>query len=57
MTQEANEPDIITKTSISQASSLAEIAEFWDTHSVAGYWEMTEPVEFVVTAKRRGATG
>ncbi|HNB53038.1 MAG TPA: CopG family antitoxin [Anaerolineales bacterium] len=40
-------------TSISKAKSLEEIAEFWDTHSVADYWEQTYEVEFEVRAKRR----
>ena len=26
--------------------SLESIADFWDTHSLADYWEQTEPVEF-----------
>jgi hypothetical protein len=42
-----------TLTSISQARTLDEIVEFWDTHSVADYWEQTEEVEFEVRAKRR----
>ncbi len=36
------------KSSISQAQSYKEIAEFWDTHDVADYWDQTEPVEFEV---------
>jgi hypothetical protein len=40
-------------TSISKASSLEELAEFWDTHSVADYWDETHEVEFEVRAKRR----
>jgi hypothetical protein len=26
-----------------------EMAEFWDTHSLADYWEQTEPAEFEVS--------
>ncbi len=26
--------------------SLEAIAEFWDTHSLADYWDQTEPAEF-----------
>ena len=26
--------------------SLDAIAEFWDTHSLADYWDQTEPAEF-----------
>jgi len=40
-------------TSISQASSLEEIADFWDTHSLDDYWDQTQEVEFEVRAKRR----
>ncbi|MGQ9627083.1 MAG: CopG family antitoxin [Anaerolineae bacterium] len=40
-------------TSISQARTLEEIAEFWDTHSLADYWDQTREVEFELRAKRR----
>jgi hypothetical protein len=40
-------------TSISKARTLEEIAEFWDTHSLADYWDQTHEVEFEVRAKRR----
>ena len=40
-------------TGISKARTLDEIADFWDTHSLADYWEQTEEVEFEVRAKRR----
>ncbi len=40
-------------TSISKARTLDEIADFWDTHSLADYWEQTHEVEFEVRAKRR----
>ncbi len=40
-------------TSISQARTLEEIANFWDTHSLADYWDQTREVEFEVRAKRR----
>ena len=40
-------------TSISKAYTLEEIAEFWDTHSLADYWDKTHEVEFEVRAKRR----
>lgn len=40
-------------TSISKASTLEEIADFWDTHSLADYWDQTHEVEFEVRAKRR----
>ncbi len=40
-------------TSISKAHTLEEIAEFWDAHSLADYWDQTHEVEFEVRAKRR----
>jgi len=40
-------------TSISKARSLEEIADFWDSHSLADYWDQTHEVEFEVRAKRR----
>lgn len=47
---ENNEPQL---TSISKASTLEEIADFWDTHSLADYWDQTHEVNFTVTATRR----
>ena len=40
-------------TSISKASTLEEIADFWDTHNLADYWDQTHEVEFEVRAKHR----
>ncbi len=40
-------------TSISKARTLEEIGEFWDTHSLADYWDQTYEVEFEIRAKRR----
>ena len=40
-------------TSISQASTWEEIADFWDTHSLADYWDQTHEVEFELRAQRR----
>lgn len=42
-----------TQTSISKASTLEEIAKFWDTHSLGDYWDQTQEVEFEVRAGRR----
>jgi hypothetical protein len=39
--------------SISKARTLKELAEFWDTHSLADYWDQTHEVEFEVRARRR----
>lgn len=47
------EKDNIQQTSISKARSLEEIADFWDTHSLADYWDQTREVEFEIRAKRR----
>ena len=40
-------------TSISKASTLEEIGEFWDSHSLADYWDQTHEVSFEVRAQRR----
>ena len=48
-----NESEERRLTSISKAETLDEIAEFWDTHSLADYWDQTREVEFEVRAKRR----
>jgi hypothetical protein len=40
-------------TSISKAQSIEEIAEFWDSHSAADYWEQTHEVDFEIRATRR----
>jgi hypothetical protein len=47
---ENNNPQV---TSISKASTLEEIAKFWDTHSLDDYWDQTHEVEFEVRAKGR----
>ncbi|MEK9149679.1 MAG: CopG family antitoxin [Candidatus Desantisbacteria bacterium] len=39
--------------SISKASTPEEIADFWDTHSLADYWDKTHEVKFEIRAKRR----
>lgn len=40
---------------IPKMESYEQIADFWDTHSLADYWEQTEPAEFEIspTARRR----
>ncbi|MFH1906976.1 MAG: CopG family antitoxin [Chloroflexota bacterium] len=40
-------------TSISKARTLEDIAEFWDTHSLADYADQIHEVEFEVRASRR----
>jgi CopG antitoxin of type II toxin-antitoxin system len=49
MSEEDNTPT----TSVSKARTLKEAAEFWDTHSLADYWDQTREVEFEVRAQRR----
>lgn len=39
--------------SVSKADSYEAIGEFWDTHSLADYWDQTYEVEFEVTIPRR----
>jgi hypothetical protein len=48
-----NESDSTQLTSISKARTVEEIADFWDSHSLADYWDQTHEVEFEVRAKRR----
>lgn len=40
---------------VPEMKSYEEIAEFWDTHSLADYWDQTESVEFEISpdARRR----
>jgi hypothetical protein len=38
---------------IPEMHSYEEIAEFWDTHSLADYWEQTEPAEFEIDPQSR----
>lgn len=40
-------------TSISKSRTLKEIGEFWDTHSLADYWDQTREVKFEIRAQRR----
>lgn len=40
-------------TRISRARTVDEIAEFWDSHSLADYWDQTREVEFEMRARRR----
>lgn len=40
-------------TGISKAGTIEEIAEFWDSHSLADYGDQTREVEFEVRAKHR----
>ena len=48
-----NKSDEPQLTSISKARTLEEIADFWDTHSLADYWDQTHEVAFEVRAQRR----
>jgi hypothetical protein len=43
------------KKAIPEMASYEEIGEFWDKHSLADYWDVTEPAEFEIepTARRR----
>jgi hypothetical protein len=34
-------------------NSYEEMAEFWDTHSLADYWDQTEPAAFEVAPEAR----
>ncbi len=34
---------------IPEFNSYVEMAEFWDSHSLADYWDQTEPAEFEIS--------
>jgi len=36
------------QTSISNARSIEEIADYWDSHSLADHWDQTHEVEFEI---------
>jgi CopG antitoxin of type II toxin-antitoxin system len=48
-----NENSDSQKTSISKASSLEEISDYWDNHSLSDHWDKTREVDFEVRAQRR----
>lgn len=48
-----SESDDAKLTSISKARTLEEIGDFWDTHSLADYWDQTHEVAFEIRARRR----
>lgn len=47
MNENENEAELTT---LSKARTPEEIGEFWDTHSLADYWDQTHEVEFEVRA-------
>lgn len=40
------------KSNISKARTQEEIADYWDSHSLADHWDQTHEVEFEVRAQR-----
>ena len=38
---------------IPEMTSYAQAADFWDTHSLADYWDETEPAEFEIDGMAR----
>lgn len=38
---------------IPEFKSYEAMGEFWDTHSLADYWDQTEPVEFEISKQVR----
>ncbi len=43
----------MSKDKIPHGQSYEEIADFWDTHSLADYWAQTEPAEFELSEQAR----
>lgn len=39
------------RSSISKARTYEEMGEFWDTHDLTDYWDLTTPAEFTVDIK------
>jgi hypothetical protein len=50
-----NENSDRQKSSISKAGTTEEIAEYWDSHSLADHWDETHEVEFEMRAQRSGS--
>jgi len=48
-----NENENIGQTSISKTSSVEEISDFWDNHSLEDHWGETHEVEFEVRVQQR----
>jgi hypothetical protein len=48
-----SENDDRQQSSISKGQSLEEIADYWDSHSLADHWDQTHEVEFEVRAPHR----
>lgn len=48
--QESNQQEL---PEISRSRTIEEMAEFWDTHDTADYWDQFEEVEINVTMKPR----
>ena len=48
-----NASDTKRTTSISRASSIEQISDYWDTHSLADHWDQTHEVEMDVKVIRR----
>lgn len=48
-----DENSTMQRSSISQAATLDEMAEFWDTHDTAEYWDQFEEVEVNVRMQPR----
>ncbi len=38
---------------IPEMDSYEQIGDFWDTHSLADYWDQTEPAEFEISPQAR----
>ena len=47
-----NENSNTEKSSISKARTPQEIADYWDSHSLANHWEQTHEVEFELRVQR-----
>jgi hypothetical protein len=48
-----SENDNTLHPAISKGQTLDEIADFWDSHSLADHWDQTREADFEVRARRR----
>ena len=48
---------MVANKQIPEMNSYAEMAEFWDSHSLADYWDQTEPAEFQIAPDARRFLG
>ena len=51
--EEKNDDNMSKNKEIPERDSYEAIGEFWDTHSLADYWDQTEPADFEIYPEAR----